>query len=226
MYSHPILDPTHRLVRFEHYSASWTAKPLLCLTCKCGTVVKAIFAGKTPISLKAMDESGFGHGHSYGSDYRLVAVREVGWSIDLRKHNYVSRGGAICPKCDRTIYSGASTELAVPKFIRAQLMCSDKARLVPSKVKALVDTIERNAQLRRFMQFQKDVVGNRAEACLVVGDDSAPREYKDVIKHLHLNYKDEPEWVIKGEKRNAHTELEDSILAAHGNDCACSLCRE
>lgn len=209
-------DKSNNILKFEHWKGNWQAKPIYIILCKCGAPVKAFFAGRPPVSKDTMDSMGFGTAYSYGADYRLITHSQYGWGFWLKYQ---------CAGCRREAHIGSDETTALANYIKSRLRIS-KGKITKSRARDLLDRIKRDPHAQRFFCINRDELSDRPDAALVVDSDTDYDAFVELLEELQITYSHEQHWTEGQREKPEHYELEHDILAAHGEECTCSLCME
>jgi len=199
---------------FEDWQGSWTAKPIFMIRCICGAPIKAMFEGNTPASIHNMDKMGFGDSGQH-SKYSMQRIPNIGWMFEVTKN-----ATCICGAEVETAYDDAS---AVTKYVKRKLYMSRKI-VNQYRVHDLIKRIKNDPKIKRYFSLKSEEIAARPDAAFIVKYDSMYRQQFNVIlKELKLTYDYEDYW-NSGDEQRAHYDLEKDIIAAHAQDCTCSLC--
>lgn len=193
------------------YGNEWSREPFFIITCTCGAPVVAYFKGEPPY--KNMGAYGIDRGH-----YKLLtlpkAYKSRAWGIVLNGDN--------CPRyeCDNSIYYAPSELAALEKMIRDQLYIRMADAMNRSKLAHLHQTIKDSADLQKVFQFRHNQFHAHPDAALIVD----PKKQSATLKQLGICFDGKERWIDTSAPETCHTDLEANILAAHGEECTCSLC--
>lgn len=209
-------DDIKNILKFENWKASWKASPIYLIRCKCGTPVKAYFAGSTPLNKAEMDSIGFGNIYG-GSSFKLITHTQIGWGFWTKD---------TCSQCNKNVFIAHNDLAATIKFIKNKLQIRN-AEISEKKAQDLLDRIKRDARVKQYLNIKTEEILNRKDAALIVSTGSyRDKEYAAILEGLRLTYSEEDYWTEGRQIKAAHYELESSILAAHGTECTCNLCME
>ena len=213
---------------FDYYTGekrgmgTWEAQPILVILCTCGTPLKAIFAGVPPVM--NMDE------------YQIVGPRS-GNSRKYLRHVLKHQGWMMtaidtCPnwECRTKIYYGNTPEQAVEKYARHTMFKYTRLNYTANKtaVNRAVEKIKHNKTVQRFYNITTDTLSDRQDCALIVLDEiqREDRKLHTAIEYdvLRTGSREDNQEFWFTEEEEKHYELEDGILAAHGEECTCNLC--
>lgn len=208
-------DKRANLLKFEHWAGNFLANPLYLLRCKCGFPIKAYFAGKIPLPSAKMDSMGFGLSLAKAATFSLLTHGNIGWGFVLRSY---------CPTCDTMTYCGPDKTSVIERFIRRQLHASSSNKVNRDRVLEFMAQVEKLPELKQRLFFQTDELSDRPDTALIVS--CSRHEMKQVLIDAKINmvYQNIEYWT-EGATEN-HFDIENDILATHGEECTCNLCME
>ena len=199
------------------YGDEWSRKPIYLIRCQCGCPLVAYFTERPPYA----DMGEYGMSDSgYGGNYKAVHYNSKSaqaWGFTIRDDQH-------CPDCRRDLFTGASAFAAVEAFVKKTLHIH-KGNLNETKILDLVSRLKSDTRINSRFSFQHDIFSSREDCILTINNDGY-NEYRELLKALELDYEDEPKWIDDQPDHIDHTDLETDIIAAHGEDCTCSLCME
>ena len=218
-----IYDPEKNTITGNKYSigtsygAEWKRKPIYLINCRCGCPLVAYFNGAPPY--KDMGEYGM-TASGYGGNYKYVRYTSKGaqgWGFAIRSDQH-------CPECRRDLFIGATAYAAVYEWVKKTLFIHDE-KIREKKIIALVDKLKKDPEIASIFSFQTDVFSKRND-CILTIDDNHNERFKKALASMGLDCDKSKSWIDSQPDVTDHTELEADILAAHGEDCTCSLCME